>query len=115
VRSALQSQEAVEHVFVTADARVVVHGRVAEGDVRGLLEDAVGLERVRRYDVDLLESADWTPALADSAFAIDCAECGNSVDAEGESARLDGSLYHFCCESCRDVFESRYADLREGA
>jgi len=115
VRDGLAGADAVEHLYVTADARVVAHARVADGDVRTLLAETVGEDAVRDYEVALLESADWTPGVGDAAFAVDCAECGNTVDAEGESARIDGSLYHFCCASCRDVFERRYDDLREGA
>ncbi|MFB6218173.1 MAG: ArsR family transcriptional regulator, partial [Halobacteriaceae archaeon] len=49
-----------------------------------------------------------------TTLALECAECGNTVTAEGETARIDGTRYSFCCESCRRRFESRYDDIKQG-
>lgn len=115
VRTAMVDAESVEHVFVTADSRIVVHLRSPDGDVRGFLEETIDMDAVRTYDVDLLDGADWTPHLTGSGFALECAECENTVTAEGESARLDGTLYHFCCASCEERFIQHYEELSEAA
>ncbi|MFB6354454.1 MAG: AsnC family transcriptional regulator [Halobacteriales archaeon] len=115
VRTALAEADGVEHVFVTADARVVVQARVPNGDVGGLLEDRVGLDAVRGFEVDLLTAVEWAPRVADTDFALECAECGNTVTAEGEASRLGGTLYHFCCASCQARFEDRYDELAADA
>jgi len=47
-------------------------------------------------------------------FALTCAECSNTVDSEGETARIDGEVYHFCCPSCLSQFRERYQRLEEG-
>lgn len=115
VRSSLVEADGVEHVFVTADAHVVVQASVPDGDVGALLEDRIGLDAVRGYDVELLTAVEWAPQVAGTDFALECAECGNTVTAEGETSRLGGTRYHFCCASCRDRFEDRYDELAAGA
>jgi len=47
-------------------------------------------------------------------FALTCAECSNTVDSEGETSRVGGELYHFCCPSCQSRFEERHQRLEEG-
>lgn len=115
VRSSLVAADGVEHVFVTADAHVVFQASVPEGDVGALMEDRIGLDTVRGYDVELLTSVEWAPQVAGTEFALDCAECGNTVTAEGETARIDGTRYHFCCGSCAERFEARYEEFAAGA
>ncbi len=113
-RTAAAEADAVEHVFVTADGEVWFYARARVQRVRewleGLLPDADGIA----YDVTLMDDAAWTPSLEGTQFALTCAECGNTVDSEGESSRLDGEVYHFCCPSCRGRFEDRYDRLEEG-
>jgi Lrp/AsnC family leucine-responsive transcriptional regulator len=115
VAAALRELEAVEHTFETADGAVVVQATVRDGDVSGLLADAIDLGRVRDVEVRLLQDAEWTPSLGEATLALTCAECGNSVTSEGESTRLDGDLYHFCCGSCLANFEERFERLQSGA
>lgn len=113
--AALAGAEATEHVFRTADGRVVVHARPPDGEVVEFLARAVDLEDVRDYDVALLADSSWTPQVGATAFQIDCDECGNTVTSEGVTTRIDGTLYHFCCPSCRSNFESRYEEFEEAA
>jgi Lrp/AsnC family leucine-responsive transcriptional regulator len=111
----LAGAEQVEHAFRTADARVIVQADVPEGAVAAFLAEVTDRDRIREFEVTLLTDAEWTPAVEGAGFALDCAECGNTVTAEGETTRIDGTLYSFCCDSCRERFEGRYADLKEGA
>lgn len=107
--------EAVEHVFVTADGEVWFYARAEGQNVRrwldGLFADVDDVE----YDVTLVDDVQWRPSLDGTEFALTCAECGNTVDSEGESARLDGQVYHFCCSSCQRLFEERYDRFAESA
>lgn len=112
---AIADRDAVEHVFTTADARVVFNARVGDADVRSFLADAVDLADVIDYDVSLLSDVDWRPEVPGTTFAVDCDECGNTVTAEGTTTRIDGDIYHFCCDSCRSNFEERYERLRDAA
>ncbi|QRV16910.1 AsnC family transcriptional regulator [Haloterrigena salifodinae] len=113
-RTAAAEADAVEHVFVTADGEIWFYARAQVRRVRewleGLLPDAADCE----YDVTLLDDTEWTPSLEGTQFALTCAECGNTVDSEGESTRIDGEVYHFCCPSCSSRFEGRYDRLEEG-
>ena len=115
VRADVEAAPAVEHVFTTADARIVFDATLDGRGVRELLAEAIDLNAVREYEVRPLSSTSWTPQVGDAAFAPECAECDNTVDEEGTTARLDGDPYHFCCPSCEAQFTERYEALREGA
>ncbi|EMA08616.1 AsnC family transcriptional regulator [Haloferax denitrificans] len=115
VRDALRAADPVQHLFVAADGEVTAHARLDGSSVRAQLDDLVDLSRVRDYEVSLVESAEWTPTVNGTGFALECAECGNTVTSEGESAHIGGSLYHFCCSSCLGRFEDRYDRLEAGA
>jgi len=115
VRDRVSAEDAVEHVFVTAGGGVWVAARVAAGSVRNWVADVVGEADVRDISVTLVDDAEWTPSVDGAEFALSCAECGNTVDEEGESTRFDGDVYHFCCASCERRFVDRYERLEAEA
>lgn len=130
VRAAIDEAQAVEHVFETADGDIVFHARVPKHRVRDLLADIVGAAvdesrsaddrapaptPVQDYEVTMLTEVDWTPTVSGSGFALTCAECGNTVTSEGQTSRIDDTVYHFCCRSCEDRFEQRYERLENSA
>jgi len=113
LRERLRAADPVEHVFVTAEGAIQFYARAEAQNVRTWVESL--LEDIEAtYSVTLVEQAEWTPSIDGLEFALTCAECGNTVDAEGETARIDGDVYHFCCPSCLDRFESRYRQFEEG-
>ena len=112
LRGALRDADGVEHVFVTAEGAAWFAGRAEGQNVRRWAE---GLVDGASYTVTLVDETEWTPTVEGTAFALTCAECGNTVDSEGESARLDDSVYHFCCPSCKARFTERYERFAEGA
>ena len=115
VRDRLRDADGVEHVFLTAEGDVRFYARVEAGRVRpwmaSLLDDVGPVD----YGITLVDEAEWTPSVDGTEFALTCAECANTVDSQGEPARIDGSVYHFCCPSCRSRFEERYRRLEESA
>jgi DNA-binding Lrp family transcriptional regulator/YHS domain-containing protein len=111
VQAGLAGREPVEHVFRTADDRVVCVGTLDGEDVGTWFEAG----DVRSYDVRPVAEAAWTPRLGGTDLAPACAECDNTVTREGESVALDGDTYHFCCENCRATFVERYERMQEGA
>ncbi len=115
VAAALREDSAVEYVFRTADDRVVSTVTLPPEEIPALLADTGALDAATDYDVRVIASASWSPTLADAELAPACAECGNTVTAEGETETLDGESYHFCCASCRDQFVTQYENLSEGA
>ena len=115
IRDAIATAEAVEHVFRTADERVTVTATLPDAEATALLESQVDMADVASYEVRLVAESEWTPSVGAAEFAPECAECGNSVDAEGERTRLDGETYYFCCGSCEASFTDRYRSLQEGA
>lgn len=113
VRDRLSETDAVETIYRTVDSRVVCTATLEERDVEDLL---AGLDDdIRTYDVRLLADREWSPRVGPVEFAPECAECGNTVTSEGETVRLDGERYHFCCDSCRENFLAAYERLQEGA
>jgi len=115
VRAGVEEIDGVEHVFETADGSVVFHARLVDDAVEPLLADAVDLDAVQTYDVRLLSDSAWFPQPGDAEFALECDECGNTVTSEGESARIDGDRYQFCCPSCKSRFVEQYEELKEAA
>ena len=106
---------AVEHVFTTATADLVVYARVPDTDVASWLADTLGDDTPVEFDVTLLSDADWSPMLGETAFALTCVQCGNTVDSEGTAAHIDGDLYQFCCPSCEVRFAEKYERLQQEA
>lgn len=112
VREAVADTDAVEHVFVTADGGLHFYARAQVNNVRPWLEELLG---GAEYSVTLVDDYEWTPSIEGIEFALTCAECGNTVDSEGETNRIDGDVYHFCCPSCATRFEERYTRHAEQA
>lgn len=118
LRDAVASREAVEHVFTTAEADVTAFARVdgpVEAWIRDLTDRMQRPDPIEDYAVTLVSDAEWTPTLDGTQFALTCAECGNTVTSEGESARIGGQRYRFCCENCLARFRERHDRIEEGA
>ena len=114
LRERLGDADGVEHVFVTADGEIWFYARAQVQNVRRWLDGLIGDVDDVEFAVTLIDDVEWQPSLEGAEFALTCAECGNTVDSEGESTSIDGELYHFCCPSCRGRFEERYDRLEEG-
>ncbi|MEF8907341.1 MAG: AsnC family transcriptional regulator [Haloarculaceae archaeon] len=115
LKEPLLESGAVEHVFTTAQADLVVSARVPDNDIAGWLADTLDDGAVEDFEVTLLAGTDWTPELGGTEFALSCAQCGNTVDSEGTATRIDGKLYQFCCPSCEARFAEKYDQLQQGA
>ena len=115
VREALAGVAGVEHVFETADGRLVVVGTLPDAAVREHLAPAFETGAVEDVDVSPLVGADRHPWLGEATLGLDCAECGNTVTSEGVTATVGGDAQEFCCESCESRFRQRYEELEEGA
>ena len=114
LRERIADDDAVEHVFVTADGDVVFYARAESQRVRQWLTNLLEAD-ADDYAVTLVDEVAWTPTIDGTEFALTCAECGNTVDSEGESTRIDGDVYHFCCPSCASRFSERFERLEAGA
>ena len=115
VRTRVGEADGVEHVFVTAEGGLSFSARVEGHSVRTWVEGLLSGVEQADYEVTLLDEMEWTPSVEGLSFALTCAECGNTVDSEGETAHIDGEPYHFCCGSCLERFEGRYRRMAEGA
>lgn len=108
----LTEVDATEHVFETASGRVVCTMTAPDGAVRELLSEHIDLGAVDSLSVEILTERAWRPGVGDSELAPACAECGNTVTTEGETATLDGDTYQFCCTNCESAFVERYEQFR---
>ncbi len=115
VKEHLLDDGAVDHVFTTAEADLIIFARVPDNDIASWLTDSLDPGTFDDFEVTLLAGADWAPDLGGTEFALTCAQCGNTVDSEGTTARIDGELYQFCCPSCSTRFLEKYDELREQA
>ncbi len=115
IKEELLASGAVEHVFTTAEGDLVVYARVPDNDIASWLTDTLGDGAIADFAVTLLAGADWTPELGGTDFALTCVQCGNTVDREGTTTRIDGELYQFCCPSCEARFQEKYERLQQGA
>ena len=115
VAQRLRAREGVEHVFRTVGDTVVCNLTAPAEELQDTLNEAFGDVAVRDYEVEMLADTTWQPGLGDADLAPECVECGNTVTREGEREKLDGTVYHFCCSSCRDSFRDRYERIEEGA
>lgn len=115
IAGAILDADAVERVYRTAGGRVVLAATVSQSDAGELLAEHVDLGDVDRYEVQMIADSEWTAGLGGAEFAPDCAECGNTVDEEGEERTLDGERYYFCCGSCAERFVGQYESLKDGA
>ena len=106
--------DAVEHVFVTADGEVWFYARAQVENVRQWVDGLLG-DADADFSVTLMDDVSWHPSLDGAEFALTCAECGNTVDSEGSSTRIDDQVYHFCCPLCQGRFEDRYERLEADA
>lgn len=114
VRNLLRDSDGVEHVFVTSEGDIWFYARVEAQNVRVWVESLFDEIEISDYTVTLIDEVEWTPSIEGVDFALTCVECGNTVDNEGETTRIDGEVYHFCCPSCLARFEDRYQRLEEG-
>lgn len=115
VRDGLAELAVVEHIFQTADGRVLATATLPEGDVSAVIADTVDVTALRDVTVHLLADVEWHPAVGEATLGLECAECGNTVTGEGVASTIDGERYEFCCVSCQTQFEERYEQMKEGA
>jgi DNA-binding Lrp family transcriptional regulator len=114
-RKRVRESDGVEHVFTTSEGGLWFYARVEAQNVRQWIDGLFDEIDVMSYSVTLVDEIEWTPSVDGVEFALTCAECNNTVDNEGETTRIDGEIYHFCCPSCLARFEERYQRLEEGA
>lgn len=115
VQQTLTELDAVEHVFTTANTNIVFYAMAPRTDVRGWLLSKINTDIIRELEVELVSDVDWNLNVGGTAFALTCAECGNTVTEEGVTTRLDGDLKQFCCSSCESRYIERYKELEEAA
>ena len=115
VRERLRDANGVEHVFATSEGEIWFYGHAGARNVRAWIDSLLDGADPRECSVTLVDEHEWTPSIDGAEFALTCAECNNTVDSEGETTRIDGEIYHFCCPSCSARFEDRYRRLEADA
>lgn len=114
VVDALVDVDGTERVLTTAEGTVMALVRVHEGRVRDWIENSLP-DPVPDYTVRIVEGDTRSEHLPVVGFDMECAECGNTVTAEGTTAQIGEERHHFCCPSCEERFLERYEDIAAGA
>ncbi len=109
----MADRQETEHVIVTAEGTVIGQARLAHDRIREWARELSAEFPEIDYTIDLIDRTTWTPTIDGLTFAITCVECDNTVDEEGEIERIDGEIYQFCCQSCRDRFMQRRQRITE--
>src|SRR5437667_2823456 len=47
-----------------------------------------------------------------TSLAVDCFECGQSIDGVPVRIRMDGRTHYLCCTSCEQLYRERYERIR---
>ena len=115
VYSAVRESPKVEHTFMTANSTITFSAHVRGDRVRAAINDIVDPSRIDSYDVSIVDTAEWSPTVGETEFALSCAECGNTVTTEGRSEQIGGTKRQFCCPSCLDRFRKRYNRIEADA
>jgi len=113
--AALADVDGIEHVIRTESERVVAQTHLPDDDLRELLADLLADRTVIEYDIEGVVESAWNPDLRGGEFAVDCVECGKTVEGEGVTVERNGYRYVLCCHSCESLFLERYEELEDGA
>lgn len=114
VAADLDAVDGVEHVIRTESGRVVAQTHLPEDELRPLLSDLLADRQIIEYSVEGVVESAWNPELRGGEFAVDCVECGKTVEGEGVTVERDGHRYVLCCHSCESLFLERYDELNDG-
>jgi Lrp/AsnC family leucine-responsive transcriptional regulator len=111
----LSSAADVEHIFRTADSRILFQAHVDQTDVEQFLWDHVDASNVSDYTVRTVTTSSWSPQLGMEALSIECTVCGNRVSDEGVSIDLGDGSYRVCCSSCAEKLSDEYKSIQQAA
>lgn len=114
VYQSILDADGVHRCYRTADARIVAHVVPPTTDIEKWLADHLDLELVEDYGIHSVVETDSQAPFLGTDFALACAECGNTVTAEGVTERIGDRLHHFCCPSCAEKFRNRYETIAAG-
>jgi Lrp/AsnC family leucine-responsive transcriptional regulator len=111
----LSSASDVEHVFRTADSRIIFHAHVDQTDVEQFLWNHVNASNINDYIVRTVTTSAWSPQLGTEALSIECTVCGNRVSDEGVSIDIGDGSYRVCCSSCAEKLQKEYESIQQAA
>lgn len=114
LKETLQENEYIEHIFQTADSRIIMKGTFPDANIETHLQAAFEAHTITTVDIVPVIGSVWEPNLAESTLGLECAECGNTVTSEGVTGVINESRYEFCCSSCLARFEARHDELEQG-
>lgn len=116
VSHAFRQDDAVHTVYTTADSHVIVITVYRPDQIHELVARTVSQSEYADYEIKILINTSSNPSIGETEFSVDCDNCGNRVvSGNGTSTRLDGTLYHFCCELCEGQFTDKYESLKQNA
>lgn len=115
VSHAFEQIDEVHTVYTTADSHVIALVVCRPNRVHDLVAQTIPESAYTDYKVKLLTNTRSDPSVHEVEFSVECATCGNQVTEDGVATRLNGTLYHFCCERCEAELRERYETLSQNA
>jgi len=111
----LAHRNVVEHTYTTADGAVLAYATVPKDDVADVMAPIVEDGGVRSYDVRLVAEEQWTPAVAGTAFGVECAVCGEPIGSQGQTVDLDDVVEAVCSTECREQLTASSSAVPAGS
>lgn len=111
-KNEIKKDNKVDHIFITGEGNILFHAYISDTKIHKWIQDTFKDFNGLDYNLTFIDEFEWNPKVGDKALNGNCAECGNTVDKEGSSTRLDGDMYYFCCSSCEEKFEKKYKEIK---
>jgi Lrp/AsnC family leucine-responsive transcriptional regulator len=111
----LRGVEEIKELYMTSDSDTAIVSRVA-GNMQSIIaiQDRINLTDVNNIRVISVKNAfrkESTIPLASSSITLTCSYCEKKVAGDAIRKKFDEKDYFFCCTTCQDEFEKKYAKM----
>lgn len=111
----LADVDSVECILQAFEPRVSVHAYMDGTELARLFGDVVDEDLLRDYEIRKIADSVWRPRIGQADLAVECVQCGKSIEGEGITVELQDRRYSLCCPSCESLFREEYEALKNGA
>lgn len=110
----LSTLDQIEHIFRTAEPRVIFQAYIEPTQVEDILVNQFGSDEIKGYSVHTISNRQWNPQLA-SDIGVKCTVCGREVMDDSVSFQIEDDSYRVCCSSCASKLKERYEKFQKAA
>lgn len=113
VVDALSTVDSVEHVFQSVDPRITVHAYLDNRELERLFTEVIDDQHLESYEVRKVARSVWNPQVSRTDLALECAQCGKSIEGGGVTVKIEERRYSLCCPSCESLFREQYQEYKD--